>query len=532
MAQADKQWQTYLAKPLKPLTDRISYLKSKGWEQVDSEADSTPVNTRSSFETDGWHYWKLPPMPPNPLRKFQSVLIYEKDDSLVPPPPEIDEALAYYYFSLATILYKMRDYPSIRNDTYAKQLSDSLWPNIENLCSDKDGERKNINTALDDVEADLAAKTPAKTEQKDKLVKEAGKKTNNKILRPTVDEIAEIIQKLKALGAMKSNYMNITFDELGDESITYTGLSPEKILWYLSGHPVDLLKEEIASLPEEESEMMSRLQQLESVPTREEILVGKRLKKFFSDVRDEEKEEALAKLFKSKLPLLPASELRRLLYEVMPKRFPSGKQSKLIALLPTTITGQLLNRANKYWSSNIDYQIKEIDILLCPYWPYLEKFSWVSQSGIKHAIEYKPFPIALPSIGCSKEPQNDLNCSRAVNDLEKVKHTMEIEAKHQPTEKPAEKEQEISEARHSQDFRSVNWFGTEYSFTPNQAAAVKILWEAWENKTPELSGDFLVAEVESESKRPRDIFKNNSAFGTMIQPGKTKGSFRLVEPDK
>ena len=87
-------------------------------------------------------------------------------------------------------------------------------------------------------------------------------------------------------------------------------------------------------------------------------------------------------------------------------------------------------------------------------------------------------------------------------------------------------------ASHSPDFRSVDWFGAEYSFTPNQATAVKILWDNWENKTPEVGGDLLAVEADSDSKRPRDIFKHNPAFGTMIQPGKTKGSFRLVEPDK
>ena len=85
---------------------------------------------------------------------------------------------------------------------------------------------------------------------------------------------------------------------------------------------------------------------------------------------------------------------------------------------------------------------------------------------------------------------------------------------------------------YSTDFRSVRWFGTNYSFTPNQAAAVKILWENWEKGTPDVGGDTLAVEIESDSKRPRDIFKGHPAFGTMIRPGKTKGTYRLAEPDK
>jgi len=89
-----------------------------------------------------------------------------------------------------------------------------------------------------------------------------------------------------------------------------------------------------------------------------------------------------------------------------------------------------------------------------------------------------------------------------------------------------------NKTRHSIDFRSVNWFGTDYNFTPNQAAAVKLLWEARENGTPDIGGDTLATQVESDSRRPRDIFKKHSAVGNMICQGQTKGTFRLVEPDK
>ena len=93
-------------------------------------------------------------------------------------------------------------------------------------------------------------------------------------------------------------------------------------------------------------------------------------------------------------------------------------------------------------------------------------------------------------------------------------------------------EQNLPKTRYSIDFRSVHWFGTDYSFTPNQAAAVKILWEAWENRTPDVGGDTIATEAESDSRRARDIFKRHPAFGSMICQGKTKGTFRLVEPDK
>ncbi len=85
-------------------------------------------------------------------------------------------------------------------------------------------------------------------------------------------------------------------------------------------------------------------------------------------------------------------------------------------------------------------------------------------------------------------------------------------------------------ARHSLDYRSVHWLGTDYSFTPVQAACVKILWEAMENGTPSVGGQTILAEVESESKRLIDLFRDNEAWGRMIVRGETKGSYRLKEP--
>jgi hypothetical protein len=90
----------------------------------------------------------------------------------------------------------------------------------------------------------------------------------------------------------------------------------------------------------------------------------------------------------------------------------------------------------------------------------------------------------------------------------------------------------LKTAKHSVDFRSVFWFGDEYSFTGNQAAAVKILWENWKNGTPDVSGEYIATEISSDSKRARDIFKEHPALGSMICQGQTKGTYRLTEPKK
>jgi hypothetical protein len=86
--------------------------------------------------------------------------------------------------------------------------------------------------------------------------------------------------------------------------------------------------------------------------------------------------------------------------------------------------------------------------------------------------------------------------------------------------------------RHSPDFRSVRWFGTDYAFTAYQAACVKILWDAWERGTPDVAGETLLERTGSESRKLRDVFKNSRAWKTVIARGETKGSYRLAEPSR
>lgn len=89
------------------------------------------------------------------------------------------------------------------------------------------------------------------------------------------------------------------------------------------------------------------------------------------------------------------------------------------------------------------------------------------------------------------------------------------------------------DARHGPDFRSVHWYGKEYTFTAAQAAVVKLLWEAWKNGTPEVGNDYLTSEADVETKRLDHLFGagKHPAWGTMIRPGSTKGTLRLSPPN-
>jgi hypothetical protein len=90
-----------------------------------------------------------------------------------------------------------------------------------------------------------------------------------------------------------------------------------------------------------------------------------------------------------------------------------------------------------------------------------------------------------------------------------------------------------SDVAHSSDFRSVRWFGEQYSFTTMQAACVEVLWRNWEQGTPALSEITILDGAGSAGERLRDVFKKGKhpAWGTMITPA-GKGAFQLAKSEK
>jgi len=80
---------------------------------------------------------------------------------------------------------------------------------------------------------------------------------------------------------------------------------------------------------------------------------------------------------------------------------------------------------------------------------------------------------------------------------------------------------------HSNDFRSVNWGGRTYNFTPNQAAVIKLLWEHWERNTPDVGGHTLIEAAEISCKRLDLVFRGSPAWKTMVVASEKKGAYRL-----
>ena len=87
---------------------------------------------------------------------------------------------------------------------------------------------------------------------------------------------------------------------------------------------------------------------------------------------------------------------------------------------------------------------------------------------------------------------------------------------------------------HSDDFRSMRWFGITYSFTPNQAAVMKVLYEHWVKGVPEIGQETLLLAIDPEAPPDRlsMVFRNHPAWMKVIISGRSKGSYRLVDGNK
>jgi hypothetical protein len=80
---------------------------------------------------------------------------------------------------------------------------------------------------------------------------------------------------------------------------------------------------------------------------------------------------------------------------------------------------------------------------------------------------------------------------------------------------------------HGEDFRMIARGEVAWHFSPAQAAVCRALWEAHVNNTPSVGQDTLLEAAGCEGGRLRDLFKRNPAWGVLIVPGSTKGTFQL-----
>ncbi len=93
------------------------------------------------------------------------------------------------------------------------------------------------------------------------------------------------------------------------------------------------------------------------------------------------------------------------------------------------------------------------------------------------------------------------------------------------------------EAIHSPDWATVLWYGRRYNFPGKlQRAAIAILWNAWEQGYLDVLEQTVLREADSDSVNLKDLFRGNTAWGTLIQRssavGGPAGAVRLVKPEE
>jgi hypothetical protein len=96
---------------------------------------------------------------------------------------------------------------------------------------------------------------------------------------------------------------------------------------------------------------------------------------------------------------------------------------------------------------------------------------------------------------------------------------------------------DITGATHDPKFRTVSWFGADYSFSPQQAKCIEVLWRFWLQGTPVIREE-MILEVAglTGARAPRslkEVFSAGpgaTAWGTMIGTGDRRGTVRLLDP--
>jgi hypothetical protein len=173
----------------------------------------------------------------------------------------------------------------------------------------------------------------------------------------------------------------------------------------------------------------------------------------------------------------------------------------------------------------------------------LSWYVWKVEGPVKEAIDNYKFrchtmlePAAHELLDLLENyPETALNPSRTLGGLA-------VDAENPPEVQSVAEQNErtalgfpIPPVTHSADFSFVCWYGVDYNFTKTQAACVKVLYEAWDNRTPILTEETILEKAGSCGNRLRDVFKvkkkMHPAWGTMIVTA-GKGRLRLQEPEK
>lgn len=92
---------------------------------------------------------------------------------------------------------------------------------------------------------------------------------------------------------------------------------------------------------------------------------------------------------------------------------------------------------------------------------------------------------------------------------------------------------DTTQASHDPKFRNVTWFGEEFSFSPQQAKCVEVLWRFWMQHTPIIREEMVLEVAGLKARNLKEVFASGpgkSAWGRMIDAGDHRGTVHLLVP--
>ena len=61
-------------------------------------------------------------------------------------------------------------------------------------------------------------------------------------------------------------------------------------------------------------------------------------------------------------------------------------------------------------------------------------------------------------------------------------------------------------ATHDPKFRTVNWFGEDFAFSPPQAKCIEVLWRFWMQGTPVIREEMVLEVAGTKARSLKDVF--------------------------
>jgi hypothetical protein len=190
---------------------------------------------------------------------------------------------------------------------------------------------------------------------------------------------------------------------------------------------------------------------------------------------------------------------------------------------------------HEQWKSTVSQRGRDHELDLCGhFYPSATSaaFCLAEQAldEVNHHADLSELIAAWPRVRphfapvIAREP--DRLCTLIVNTMRReLTRVARWQSRRRTSELARQAEDDVLEPTHSDDFRVVRLpGGTKYTFTPNQAKCVEVLWRAWEAGRPEMSPESILDRAGIRAKRLSEVFRHagkqgkkmNPAWGTLI----------------